>query len=131
MSSLYIKNVYLIKKNVLSNPYNLVFRKKDINSKDELIKEIKINNTFEKLEIKMFLYNVYKELEILNHKFNKKREKEKKKEKKQEKKCFKHFENDLKPIEKRKISLYRRLYNKIYLTFEDLGFKIFLCLNKF
>ena len=126
----FIKNVYIIKKNVLSNPYNLVFRKKDINSKDELIKEIKINNTFEKLEIKMFLYNIYKEIEILNHKFNKKREKEKIKEKKQEKKYFKHFEIDLKPIEKRKISLYRRLYNKICLTIEDLEFKIFLYLNK-
>lgn len=130
MNNLYIKNVYIIKKNVLSNPYNLVFRKKDINVKDELIKEIKINNTFGKLEIKRFLYNIYKELEILNQKFNKKREKEKKKEKKQEKKCFKHFEIDLKPIEKRKISLYKRLYNKICLKIEDLEFKIFLYLNK-
>lgn len=77
MSSLYIKNVYIIKKNVLSNPYNLVFRKKDINIKDELIKEIKINNTFEKLEIKIFLYNIYKKIEVLNNKFNKKQEKRK------------------------------------------------------
>ena len=131
MSSLYIKNVYLIKKNVLSNPYNLVFRKKDINSKDELIKEIKINDTFGKLEIKRFLYNIYKEIEILNQKFNKKREEEKKKEEElKEKEYFKHFEKDLKPIEKRKISLYRRLYNKICLTFEDLEFKIFLYINK-
>ena len=125
MNNLFIKNVYIIKKNILSNPYYLVFRKKDINIKAEIIKEIKINNTFENLNIKILLYNIYKELEILNNEFNKKREKEKKKEKKQEKKHFKHL-----PIEKRKISLYRRLYNKIYLTIEDLGFKIFLYLNK-
>ncbi len=125
MSNLYIKNVYIIKKNVLSEPYNLVFRKKDINNKSELIKEIKINDTFKKLEIKTFLYNIYKEIEILNENFNKKREKEKRKEKKQEKKYFKHL-----PIEKRKINLYRRLYNKICLTIEDLNLKIFLYLNK-
>ena len=102
----FIKNVYIIKENVLYNPYIVVFRKEDINFKAEIIKEIKINEVKEE-ELKEFSCNIYKEVEILNHNFNKKREEEKRKEEElKEKEYFKHFENDLKPIEKGKLKKY-------------------------
>ncbi len=103
----FIKNLYIIKENRLYNPYNLVFRKEDINIKAEIIKEIKINNTTKEEEIKKLMSKIYKEVEILNNEFNKKREEEKRKEEEiKEKEYFKHFEKDLKPIEKGQLKKY-------------------------